>query len=124
MANTAANQASALSSLENVHVHQSSIPGLLHATRNAAAVVGVDSGPLHIAAALKKPGVAIFGPTDPVATGPYGGTMSVLRASNVTTTYQRHPRIHPSMKEISAEQVFNSLMRSIDRHHAASAQRS
>jgi heptosyltransferase I len=124
VANITADQAPVLSSLENVHVHQSSIPGLLHATRNAVAVVGVDSGPLHIAAALQKPGVAIFGPTDPVANGPYGGTISVLRASNVKTTYQRHSRIHPSMKEISAEQVFNSLMRSIDHHRTASVQRS
>ncbi|MDQ2774088.1 MAG: glycosyltransferase family 9 protein [Acidobacteriota bacterium] len=122
VANTAVNQAPVLTGLENLHVHASSIPGLLHATRNAVAVVGVDSGPLHMAAALQKPGVAIFGPTDPAANGPYGDSISVLRAGNVTTTYQRHSRIHPSMKEISAEQVFNSLMRSIDRHHTASVQ--
>jgi heptosyltransferase-1 len=122
VANTTANEVPALSGLENVNVHQSSIPGLLNATRNAAAIVGVDSGPLHIAAALHKPGVAIFGPTDPVATGPYGGTISVLRASNVRTTYERHSRIHPSMKEVSAEQVFNSLMRSIDHHRTAAVQ--
>ena len=45
--------------------HISGLPGLIHATRRATAVVGVDSGPIHIAAALGKPGVAIFGPTDP-----------------------------------------------------------
>lgn len=38
----------------------------------AKAVVGNDSGPLHIAAALKRPVVAVFGPTDPAKTGPYG----------------------------------------------------
>ena len=38
----------------------------------AKAVVSNDSGPLHIAAALNRPSVAIFGPTDPVKTGPYG----------------------------------------------------
>ncbi|GBE03902.1 lipopolysaccharide heptosyltransferase 1 [bacterium BMS3Abin09] len=38
----------------------------------AEAVVSNDSGPMHIAAALNKPVVAIFGPTDPVKTGPYG----------------------------------------------------
>ncbi len=53
--------------------HVSGIPGLIHATRRATAVVGVDSGPLHIAAALGKPGVAVYGPTDPAQTGPYGG---------------------------------------------------
>ena len=39
--------------------------GLIDATRRAHAVIGVDSGPMHLAAALAKPGVAIFGPTDP-----------------------------------------------------------
>src|ERR1019366_6439790 len=50
--------------------HYSSLPGLIHATRRAAAIVGVDRGPLHLAAALAKPGVAIFGPTDRRATAP------------------------------------------------------
>lgn len=38
----------------------------------AKAVVSNDSGPLHIAAALNRPSIAIFGPTDPEKTGPYG----------------------------------------------------
>src|SRR5437763_615281 len=37
--------------------HESGIAGLIHATRKAALVVGVDSGPLHLAAALGKSGV-------------------------------------------------------------------
>jgi ADP-heptose:LPS heptosyltransferase len=31
-----------------------------------------DTGPMHVAAALNKPVVALFGPTDPRRTGPYG----------------------------------------------------
>ena len=38
----------------------------------AKAVISNDSGPMHIAAALGKPVIAIFGPTDPAKTGPYG----------------------------------------------------
>ena len=38
----------------------------------AKAVVSNDSGPMHIAAALDIPTIAIFGPTDPLKTGPYG----------------------------------------------------
>ncbi len=38
----------------------------------AKAVVSNDSGPVHIGAALGVPVVALFGPTDPVKTGPYG----------------------------------------------------
>jgi heptosyltransferase-1 len=50
----------------------------------AKAVVTNDSGPMHIAAALNKPVIAVFGPTDPNKTGPYGweesDKMSVIRA--------------------------------------------
>src|SRR5581483_9929801 len=62
-------------------LHTSGIPGLIYATRRATAVLGVDSGPLHLAAALSRPGVAIFGPTDPARNGPYGGSLQVLRSA-------------------------------------------
>ena len=38
-----------------------------------------DSGPMHIAAALGVPTVAIFGSTDPSLTGPIGDTVKVLK---------------------------------------------
>jgi heptosyltransferase II len=41
--------------------------------------VSNDSGLMHIAAALKIPTVAIFGPTDPVATGPVGPYTRIVR---------------------------------------------
>lgn len=48
----------------------------------ARAVVSSDSGPMHIAAALGVPVVALFGPTDEDRTGPYGwqekGNLSVV----------------------------------------------
>jgi len=89
--------------------HVSGLAGLIDATRRAAAVVGVDSGPLHLAAALGKPGVAIFGPTDPARNGPYGGTLRVLRAPDAVTTYKRNSTIEPSMKQITPDQVFEAL---------------
>jgi len=89
--------------------HGSSLPGLIHATRRAAAVLGVDSGPLHLAAALAKPGVAIFGPTDPARNGPYGHSMRVMRSSAATTTYKRGATIDESMRKISPDEVFEAL---------------
>ena len=38
-----------------------------------------DSGPMHLAAALRVPTLAIFGPTDEVATGPVSPTAVVLK---------------------------------------------
>jgi heptosyltransferase-1 len=90
-------------------LHFSGLPGLVHATRRAAAVVGVDSGPLHLAAALGKPGVAIFGPTDPARNGPYGGSLTMLRSPRAATTYKRRADIDGSMSEISPDQVLEAL---------------
>lgn len=47
----------------------------------ARALLSNDSGPMHVAVALGRPVVAIFGPTDPARTGPYGKGHVVLRAS-------------------------------------------
>jgi heptosyltransferase-1 len=98
-----------LSTIRGAHVHLSGIAGLIHATRRAQAVVGVDSGPLHLAAALSKPGVAIFGPTDPSRNGPYGGTIRVLRSAGVATTYKRAAETHDSMRAISPDDVLEAL---------------
>ncbi|MGH9631516.1 MAG: glycosyltransferase family 9 protein, partial [Bryobacteraceae bacterium] len=62
--------------LPNVWLHASGLDGLIDATRRAIGVVGVDSGPMHLAAALGKPGVAIFGPTDSARNGPYGSSFT------------------------------------------------
>ena len=89
--------------------HYSTLPGLIHATRRAAAVLGVDSGPLHLAAALSKHGVAVFGPTDPARNGPYGGSLQVLRTAAAVTTYKRGATIDDSMQQIPPGEVFEAL---------------
>ena len=99
----------ALAGVADALLHFSSIEGLIDATRRAAAVVGVDSGPLHLAAALGKPGVAIYGPTDPAQTGPYGGSFTVLRSPGAVTSYKWRQEIDPAMREISPDAVFEAL---------------
>lgn len=47
--------------------------------RRAAVVVSTDTGPMHLAAAVGTPVVALFGPTAPNRTGPYGERHQVVR---------------------------------------------
>jgi len=111
---------SALPQIDPAIPHYSGLLGLIHATRRAAAVLGVDSGPLHLAAALAKPGVAIFGPTDPARNGPYGGSLRIIRSSDAATTYKRGAAIDESMRRISPDEVFEALKAALgQRRHAA-----
>ena len=94
-----------------VHAHCSGLPGLIWATRRALAVVGLDSGPLYMAAAIGKPGVAIFGPTDPARNGPYGGSISVLRSPDADTTYKRLREENTAMRSITPRMAVDELKR-------------
>jgi ADP-heptose:LPS heptosyltransferase len=53
---------------------------LIALMRGARVVITNDSGPMHIAAALKIPVIAVFGPTSPVLTGPYGKGHVILQS--------------------------------------------
>ncbi|MBV9771828.1 MAG: glycosyltransferase family 9 protein [Bryobacterales bacterium] len=96
-------------SVEGAETHVSTLSGLIYATRHATAIVGLDSGPMHLAAALGKAGVAIYGPTDPARHGPYGGTIDILRSPGAATTYRRTAEPDPSMRDITPDQVFDAL---------------
>lgn len=103
-------------SVRGTLTHESGIAGLIDATRRAAAVIGVDSGPLHLAAALNKSGIAVYGPTDPVRNGPYGGDFEVFRVPGSPTTHRRGTAIAASMRAIGPEQVFAALAARVKCH--------
>jgi len=105
--------AGALNEIRGAIVHLSGIAGLIDATRRAHAVIGVDSGPMHLAAALSKPGVAIFGPTDPARNGPYGGSLRVVRSPTAITTYKRDAG-DEDMRAIPAESVASELLAALE----------
>jgi lipopolysaccharide heptosyltransferase II len=60
---------------------QTSLTETIEWIRLSRLMVTNDTGPMHLAAALGKPVVALFGPTDPRRTGPYHQLHGVLRAS-------------------------------------------
>ena len=59
---------------------ETTLPELAALIRRSTICVTNDSGPMHLAVALGKPVVAVFGPTDPVWAGPYRRDNAVLRA--------------------------------------------
>jgi lipopolysaccharide heptosyltransferase II len=60
---------------------ETTLPELVEWIRRCELVVTNDSGPMHIAAALRKRVVSLFGPTDPRRTGPYFQTKRALQVS-------------------------------------------
>jgi heptosyltransferase-1 len=56
------------------------LPQLIAVTRRVALVIAGDTGPLHLACALGRPVVGIYGPTDPRRNGPFGTRFTVLRS--------------------------------------------
>jgi heptosyltransferase-1 len=62
---------------------RSSLPEMVEILRIAALMVTNDTGPMHVAAALGKPVVGLFGPTEPRRTGPYGQVERALRMTEL-----------------------------------------
>lgn len=58
---------------------RTSIKELIPIIGNAKYFITNDTGPMHIAAALGVPVFAIFGPANPIRTGPYGENHTVIR---------------------------------------------
>jgi heptosyltransferase-1 len=70
-----------------------SVGELIALTRRAGLFIGGDTGPMHLAATLRVPVVALFGPTRPERNGPYGTRSVVLRSpeSVDNTTHTSRP---------------------------------
>jgi lipopolysaccharide heptosyltransferase I len=56
-----------------------SLPEMIEFIRQSRLVITNDTGPMHVAAATGRPVIALFGPTDPLSTGPYGQPGNVLQ---------------------------------------------
>ena len=89
--------------------HAVALPGsmaeLIALVRRVEMVIAGDTGPLHLAAALGKPVVALFGPTDPARTGPYGTQSRVLRHAESRTDHSRHAMPECGLLQITVDEV-------------------
>ncbi len=69
-----------------------------------------DSGPMHVAAALSTPLVAIFGSTNEIKTGPYGGGTVIHKHTLCSPCYLREcPIDFRCMTSISVDDVFTAI---------------
>jgi heptosyltransferase-1 len=68
-----------------------SLAQLIAITRRVSLVIAGDTGPLHLACALSRPVVGIYGPTDPSRNGPFGTRSIVLRSPE---SRRDHSRLH------------------------------
>lgn len=82
-------------------VGATSLPQLIALTRRARLFIGCDTGPMHIAAALDTPVLALFGPADPEVTGPYGAGHRVLRVPSASLQPAR-------MEDITADMALDA----------------
>jgi heptosyltransferase-1 len=78
---------------------------LIALMRRARILIGGDTGPLHLAAALGIPVVGLFGPTDPGRTGPFGTKAIALRHPESETTFSHHREAEAGLLKISAEET-------------------
>jgi len=81
------------------------IAELISLTRRARLLIAGDTGPMHLAAALQVPVVAIFGPTNPARNGPFGTRSIVLRSASSLTDHSRHREPEQGLLEITVEEV-------------------
>jgi lipopolysaccharide heptosyltransferase I len=90
--------------------------------RQASLFVGSDTGPLHMAAAVGTPCVAIFGPTRPEHCGPFGSGHQVLQAwYQGGTSRQRRLGPNDAMRDVPTSWVVDACLRALAPRLAQSA---
>lgn len=89
----------------------SSLGQMTALVRRAALVIAGDTGPLHLAAALERPVVALFGPTDPARNGPYGTQSVVLRHASSRRDHRRLSETEAGLMQITVAEVVDAALR-------------
>jgi heptosyltransferase I len=89
-------------------VVECSLEQLMSLTRRVSLVIGGDTGPVHLACAVGKPVVGIYGPTDPSRNGPYGSLVRVLRNPESRRDHARREQTEAGLLTIRPEAVMEA----------------
>jgi heptosyltransferase I len=81
---------------------------LIALTRRVTLCIAGDTGPLHLACALGRPVVGIYGPTDPGRNGPYGTRFRVLRSPASRRDHARRAEPEAGLLTIQPEEVLRA----------------
>ena len=91
---------------------------LVALSREASLIVSGDTGPLHIAAAVGTPAVALFGPTNPRRNGPWApDDVTVSRFESCDCHYER--KCHQAawcLESISVAEVTAAIQQRLGRN--------
>ncbi len=86
---------------------------LLAVIKHARFFICNDTGPMHMAAALNIPVFAIFGPANPIRTGPYGSIHTIIQKEfSCIPCYAKHPcTTHDfrCMEELTVDEVLGII---------------
>jgi heptosyltransferase-2 len=87
---------------------QTTLTQLLGLISQAALFISNDTGPMHLANALRVPVVGIFGPTDPAVTGPFEQPSRIVKHDVPCwpCAYRKCPYDHRCLMTIAVEEVF------------------
>jgi len=97
---------------------KTSLPEMVEIVRLGDLLITNDTGPMHVAAALGKPLIALFGPTEPARTGPYGQLENVLRidlpCSPCLKDECHFERPEECLRALSPAMVFDRAQKKLD----------
>jgi heptosyltransferase I len=86
-----------------------SLAQLIALTRRVTLVIAGDTGPLHLACALGRPVVGIYGPTDPSRNGPFGSRFQVLRSPLSRRDHRRRTAPETGLLTIQPDAVLHAV---------------
>jgi heptosyltransferase-1 len=81
---------------------------LIALTRRVSLAIAGDTGPLHLACALGRPVVGIYGPTDPSRNGPFGTRFKVLRSPESRRDHTRNQAPEAGLLTIQPKDVLQA----------------